>query len=104
MGSNRIEQLKSFLEDDPKDSFTRFALALEYQKLDELETSIGLFKEIIADEPDYVGVYYHLGGIYEKLGNVEKAARIYTTGIDIAVKINDHHAGKELREALMEIE
>lgn len=104
MVNNRIEQLKAFLEDDPKDSFTRFALALEYQKTDDLETAIGLFNEIITDEPEYVGVYYHLGGIYEKLGDLDKAARIYTIGIDIAVKIDDHHAGKELKEALLGIE
>ena len=29
---NRVEILKGFLEQDPKDSFSRYALALEYVK------------------------------------------------------------------------
>lgn len=37
MSQDRIAQLKEFLENDPADSFTRYALALEYAGLGEIQ-------------------------------------------------------------------
>ena len=100
---NRIEQLKSFLELDPSDSFTRFALALEYLKSDNTHLAEELFVHIIRQEPEYVGVYYHLGKLYELKGKFELASSTYVRGIDVATTASDIHAANELREALLGI-
>lgn len=100
----RIAQLKSFLEIDPKDSFTRFAIAQEYQRLGDWEKVLNSYESILADDPEYLGVYYHLGKLYLKIDQVEKAKISFQQGIQKAEAQSDLHAKSELQSALMEIE
>lgn len=100
----RISQLKSFLEIDPKDSFTRFAIAQEYQKLGNWDEVLKGYESIVADNPEYVGVYYHLGKLYQKIDQSEKAKATLAAGIQVAESQADLHAKSELQSALMEIE
>ncbi len=104
MSSDRIKQLKAFVEMDPSDSFSKFALALEYLKTSQTIEAHKLFVDIVENDPNYVGVYYHLGRLYEVLDQPTKAMDIYKKGIDIAVTTNDHHAASELRQVLDDLE
>ncbi len=97
----RVEQLKSFLEDDPEDAFTRFALAQEYQAMGQIETALEMYEALVDEQPDYVGTYYHLGKLYETLDRTDDALETYEAGIDIADEQNDHHARSELQDARM---
>lgn len=100
---DKITHLKSFLELDPNDSFTKFALALEYQKLGNTQLAEEYFVDIVEKDADYVGVYYHLGKLYETLGKSEQAALTYTKGLDVARLSKDNHAANELAEALLNL-
>lgn len=102
MSEARIEQLKSFIEADPTDTFTRFALALEYLKHDRNEEALEIFVNILRNEPGYTGVYYHLGKLYEKQGKQDEAVRIYSEGIVLCRQLNELHALQELQQALDE--
>lgn len=102
MSDARIAQLKEFLREDPADNFTRFALALEYIKKDDLKEAEHLFKSILAADPAYVGVYYHLGKLYESSGDVNEAKAAYNRGISVARKAGELHALSELETALTE--
>ena len=104
MTQSRITRLQEFLEQDPDDQFTNFALALEYLKEGEQQKARSIFLKIIDKDPDYVGVYYHLGKLYEQLGQPEEAVRSYETGINIALKLEDSHSADELQQALQEVE
>lgn len=96
----RISLLKSFLEKDPNDSFSRYALALDYVKLNQLDDAIREFEYLIQNAPDYAATYYHLGKVYEKQGRLSEAKNIYKRGIALTAKRGEAHANKELREAL----
>lgn len=98
----RIERLKQFLEDDPDDPFTRFALAQEYLKMDRRERAGELFEQLVEEHPDYVGTYYHLGKLYERDGRTEEAIEVYETGIEVAEEQADGHARSELQDARMQ--
>ncbi len=104
MAQNMIKKLESFLKIDPKDTFTRFALALEYVKLENQDKARGLFEEIVVDDPGYVGTYYHLGGLYQKMNRTTEAIHTYRQGIKIAAKSGDQHALSELQAALLELD
>jgi Tfp pilus assembly protein PilF len=96
---DRIEKILEFLKANPKDNFLRHALALEYIKLgDDLKARI-LFEEILKDSPDYVGSYYHLAKLLEKLEQTEKAIEYYEMGMAAAKAVNDNHAYSELQAA-----
>lgn len=102
--SHRIEQLKGFLDSDPDDSFVRFALAQEYTKMGTLKAALDAYKYIEQNDPNYVGVYYHLAKLYEELTEPELALDTYEKGIEIAKKIPDFHALSELINAKRNLE
>lgn len=99
---DRLSALYQFLEEDPSDTFTRFALAQELRRLGRIEEAVELFQELITDNPEYVGTYYHLGALLEETGRQEEAVRTYQKGIHIAAETNDTHARAELQSALLE--
>src|SRR5215475_4894692 len=65
---NRIEILKGFLDENPNDSFSRYALALEYVKLDKHDDAVQEFETVKKNDPDYVATYFQLGQLYQKMG------------------------------------
>lgn len=99
---DRIAQLESFLEDDPDDAFTRFALAQEHLKQDDLDTAQAYFEELVENQPEYVGTYYHLGKLYERRDAVEQAIATYEKGIAVAREQRDRKNLSELQDALMQ--
>ena len=75
---SRIEKLLEFMETSGKDSFLQHALALEYIKIDNDEEARKLFNEILLREPTYIGSYYHLGKLLERVGEFDRAIKVYT--------------------------
>jgi tetratricopeptide (TPR) repeat protein len=104
MVNSRINRLYKFLEEDPKDPFVRFALATEYRKIGDLKRALEWFEQLVADRPDYVGTYYHLGKLYSELGRMDDARLTFDRGIETASAIHDFHAISELRSAKSELE
>ncbi|HET8573105.1 MAG TPA: tetratricopeptide repeat protein [Edaphocola sp.] len=97
---NRIEQLKEFLKDKPKDCFLRHALALELIKTGRQEQAKALFKAILDEFPDYIASYYPLGKLLEQMGRPHDALKIYEQGMQQAQKAGDQHTLSELRSAI----
>ena len=95
----RIRQLESFLEEVPDDTFTRFALALEYLKAGRNSQAELIFVDIAEKQPDYSGVYYHLGKLYEEKQQYEDAFATYSSGIEVCQRLQELHALRELQQA-----
>jgi Tfp pilus assembly protein PilF len=100
---DRIQLLQKFLEDDPSDSFTRYALALEYVKVDP-QKAMETFHSLLSLDNTYLPTYYQLAKLYESLGQRENALRTYEKGIVIAKKQNDLKTLGELTSAMEEME
>jgi Tfp pilus assembly protein PilF len=101
---SRIEKLLEYLEKAEGDSFLQHALALEYIKTGDDSKARELFNNILEREPTYIGSYYHLGKLLERVGEPDEAAKVYRRGLDEAKKAGDTHTFTELRGALDEIE
>ena len=95
----RIEKLKEYLKAQPGDSFLQHALALEYIKLGEEQQAKALFEQLLAAQPGYVGSYYHLAKLLERIGEKQQAITTYATGMQQAKQANDKHAYSELQMA-----
>lgn len=100
----KIQRLARFLKKNPGDSFTKFALALELLKQDQVSRAQLLFESVHQQDPKYLGVYYHLGKLYEKIGRLEDAKKLYLDGIDVAIQQNHERTKIELQEALASLE
>ena len=97
---NRIEILKGFLKDNPNDSFSRYALALEYVKLSQNDDALREFETVKQNDPGYVATYFQLGQLYQKIGRNHDAEKTFRTGITAAAKAGDEHTKSELEAAL----
>jgi len=97
---NRIEILKSFLQENANDSFSRYALALEYAKLGQNDDALREFETVRTNDPNYVATYFQLGQLYQKLGRAHDAEKTFRTGITVAGKAGDEHTRSELEGAL----
>ena len=103
MSDARIAKLQEFLAKDPTDSFTRYALALEYAGRGNVEQSISMLEALINDDPKYIPSYQQLGYAYQKLDRRDDAVAIFQRGIKAAAQEGDHHAQGEMQEALDEL-
>lgn len=101
---SRIEKLLEFMKTSGKDSFLQHALALEYIKIDNDEEARKLFNEVLLREPTYIGSYYHLGKLLERIADFDKAIRVYKRGMEEAKKAGDQHSYNELMGALEDLE
>jgi Tfp pilus assembly protein PilF len=96
----RMDLLKGFLEENPKDSFSRYALSLEYVKLGQFEDARREFETVRDTDPDYLATYYQLGQLFIKMGLPHEAEKTFRTGITVAIKQGDGHTQSELEAAL----
>ena len=100
MQSERLTQLFTFLEADPKDAFTLYSIAYEYLQQNELSKAVEYFEKLRAIHPDYVGTYYHLGATLEQQQKKEEAIEVYKKGIEVARMKKAFHPLSELQGAL----
>jgi len=100
MAMDRLEILKQMVEQNPRDSFSRYGLAMEYRNRGDLEEAVRQFRELIAADPGYAYAYFHGGQTLEKLGRVEEAGEMYRAGVDAAAAKGDQHARGEIQGAL----
>ncbi len=96
---DRIQKLQDFLIDCPKDNFLRHALALEYIKIGDDLSAEKLFVEILNETPDYIGSYYHISKLLERIGKTDDAIQYYEKGMEVAKKLKDNHSFNELQAA-----
>lgn len=98
-----IKILASNIQKDPDDLFSKFALALELLKINEVQKAQLLFETVLKQDSGYVGVYYHLGKLYQSKEQYDKALQTFRDGVQIADTKQDQHAKSELQEAIQQL-
>ncbi len=100
----RIDKLTEMLRENPTDSFLKHALALEFIKLGKDDDARRLFESLLNLEPGYIGSYYHLAKLLERIGETDKAIKVYEKGMEEAKRAGDNHSLSELRSAFEELD
>lgn len=104
MTATRIDKIQAMLLEDPRDSFLRYTLAMEYRKLDENEKSLKLLAELASnDEPKYVAAFFMAAQQLVELDRLDEARTFLRDGIDEARRQDNQHAAAEMSELLSEI-
>ena len=100
---DRIAKLKELMATSPDDSFLQHALALEYIKTGDDLSARQLFEIILHREPGYIGSYYHLAKLLERINETDEAIICYEKGMEEAKKAGDMHSLSELKSAYEEL-
>jgi tetratricopeptide (TPR) repeat protein len=100
---NRMQIIQEMLHKNPDDPFLWHALALEHIKIGDDLSARSCFEDLLQKNPSYVGSYYHLAKLYERLQENTLAIKTYEHGLAEAKKLGDQHAFNELRSALDEL-
>jgi Tfp pilus assembly protein PilF len=100
---DRVSMLKEFLTANPKDSFTRYGLAMEYARQGSLETALEEFRTVLKNDPDYIAAYQMAGQMLMKAGRMEDARHVLEDGIASAIRTGNSHARAEMEGMLMEL-
>jgi Tfp pilus assembly protein PilF len=103
LSSKKLSQLARNIQQNPNDSFSKFALALELLKRDQVEKSLRLFESVYNNDPDYIGVYYHLGKLYQQIERNDDAQTVFQEGMQRAKQLDDQHTYRELHDALQQL-
>lgn len=101
--STRLNQLQTLLDASPDDTFLLFAIAKEYEKAGDLDSALNYYLKLKAEDSEYVGLYYHLGKLYEVKDQLETAVAVYDEGMQIAKRQGDRHALSELAGARLNV-
>ena len=97
---SRLEQLREMLGSEPEDAFLNYALALELDKHEQHEESLGLFRKLIKFQPPYVPAFFMAGQMLSRLDRNEEAKQFLAEGIAQAQTQGNLHAAGEMTEFL----
>lgn len=100
MATNRLEILKQMLEQDPKNTFARYGLAMEFANSGNLKRAVEEYRTVLTLDENYAAAYYHGGQALEKLGDIEGARALYEKGIEATTRKGDAHTRAEIEAAL----
>jgi len=100
MTQSRLETFKRYVEKDPRNSFARYSLAMEYRTANQLEAALTTFEELIAQDPAYVPAYLMAAEAAVDLGAREKAGAILRKGIAAAQAAGNSHAVSKMTDLL----
>jgi Tfp pilus assembly protein PilF len=101
---SRLEQFKEFVEMDPTDTFSRYALAMEYLGASQFPEAVLHFREVIKLDPMYSAAYFQAAIASRQGGQLHQAKEFLHKGIEVAEKKGDWHTRDEMKAALGQIE
>ena len=97
--NNRIEEIMQMIQNDSRDPFLWYILALEYQKAGEKNKTGETFRRLLSQFPDYLPTYYHAAHFFWQTGSMEEVKATFLKGIILAEKNLDIKTTQELKNA-----
>lgn len=97
---DRQGALRAMLASDPKNTFARYGLAMEYARAGKVDEAIAEYKMLVENDENYVAAYFHGGQALEQAGRIDEAREWYQRGIEAATRTGDAHTRSELQAAL----
>ncbi len=96
--------LKEILEQDPKNAFARYGLAMEYGGRGETDAALAEFHQLLEDHPDYVAGYFMAAQTLARAGRDAEAKQKLLDGLECARRTGNQHAAREMQAMLDEME
>ena len=98
--SKRLDFLQNMTASGKADSFTWYALALEYKGLARVEDALSTFQQLRERDQDYVPMYLMCGTMLVEANRRDDAKEWLLAGLAAARKKGDSHAAGEIEGVL----
>ena len=98
MSTDRLDQLRALLAEEPGDVFLRYAIALELRRHGEMEAAFRDLESLVREVPGHVPSYYQLALMQIDLGRIDEASRTCEDGMLQSLVSGDRKAYAELQE------
>ncbi len=98
MNTSRLEQLLTYLQQEPNEPFNLYALAMEYLKQDPRK-ALHYLEQLLVLHESYVPTYYQAAKVYIDLNLPDKAKETFEKGLTISLQQGNRHAHRELQSA-----
>lgn len=96
MSQKIINKLLEAAQEDTTNPFPHFALAKEYQKVNDLVSAENHFRHLINNFPEYGGTYYHFALFLIEKDQPEEAIEIINAGLPVLQSAGETNLYKEL--------
>lgn len=96
MSQKIIDTLLEAVHDDANNPFPHFALAKEYQKINNLESAGKHYQYLVEHFPDYGGTYYHYAIFLIDSNEADKAYKIIEKGLTVLQESGETNLYNEL--------
>jgi Tfp pilus assembly protein PilF len=104
MAAERVEQLKSILAQDPKSTFARYALAMEYMSAGETDAALREFRAVLEVDANYANAWFMGAQALQQAERIPEALAWLRDGIECAQRTGNRHAESEMQSLLEELE
>jgi Tfp pilus assembly protein PilF len=101
---DKVPLLKEILSQNPKDSFARYGLAMEYVNRGEVETALAEFDQLLNLDPDYTAGYFMSAQTLANNQRKDEAKERLRAGIATATRTGNSHAKGEMQAMLDDLE
>ena len=95
--------LTGILQQNPKDSFARYGLAMAYAAEGKTDEALREFETTTEHNPDYVPAYQMSAQTLIKVGRIEEARTRLQAGLAACERTGNAHAASELGGMVEEI-
>jgi thioredoxin-like negative regulator of GroEL len=103
LSTYKASMLQQILEANPKDSFARYGLAMDYASRNELDASLREFATLLRDNPAYTPGYFMAAQTLVRAGRAGDATQHLEQGIASARSEGNSHAEREMQAMLDEL-
>jgi tetratricopeptide (TPR) repeat protein len=104
MSVERLEQLKSILAQDPKNTFARYALGMEHSSAGDTDLALQEFRTLLEVDADYANAFFMGAQALQHAERIEEAIQWLRDGIVCAHRVGSRHAESEMQALLEELE
>ncbi len=101
---DKIERLKEIVALDPKNSFARYGIAMEWVSRGDIAAALSEFETLLANNPDYTPGYFMAAQTLAGAGRKPEAIEKLKAGIACAARDGNAHALREMQGMLSELE
>lgn len=95
-----IDDLERLLAKEPDDVFLNFGLSMALASAGRGDEALDRLERTLALDPDYVPAHFQKGRLLTNLGRTDEAKTTLERGVEVAHRVGDGHAEREMTEHL----